>query len=218
MTYAGRLDPMASGLLLILAGEEIKNKEKYLTLSKEYEFEVLFSIATDTRDILGKIISFRIDTKIDRKSLEKKIKNNLKFFIGKFMQNYPVYSSKTIKHARAGKKVRESDHIVEVKKLKLIKFRTISASNLLKNIEGRVGKVEGDFRQNEILRTWRAKLTDSKEVFTLASFRVECGSGMYVRALAHDLGNRIKLPTLAFRIKRVKIGKWHRASNQNIKS
>ena len=28
MTYAGRLDPMASGILLILAGDEIKNKEK----------------------------------------------------------------------------------------------------------------------------------------------------------------------------------------------
>ena len=41
MTYAGRLDPMASGLILILAGEETKNKEKYLTLDKEYSFEVL---------------------------------------------------------------------------------------------------------------------------------------------------------------------------------
>ena len=28
MTYAGRLDPMATGLLLVLAGEETKNKEK----------------------------------------------------------------------------------------------------------------------------------------------------------------------------------------------
>ena len=30
MTYAGRLDPMASGLLLVLVGDEVKNKEKYL--------------------------------------------------------------------------------------------------------------------------------------------------------------------------------------------
>ena len=37
MTYAGRLDPMASGLLLVLAGEEIKNKEKYLGLDTEYQ-------------------------------------------------------------------------------------------------------------------------------------------------------------------------------------
>ncbi|MCE9548798.1 tRNA pseudouridine(55) synthase TruB, partial [Candidatus Nomurabacteria bacterium] len=51
MTYAGRLDPMASGLLLALAGEETKNKEKYLKLKKEYDFEVLFGFATDTYDI-----------------------------------------------------------------------------------------------------------------------------------------------------------------------
>ncbi|MDQ3244755.1 MAG: tRNA pseudouridine(55) synthase TruB, partial [bacterium] len=55
MTYAGRLDPMASGLLIILAGEECKNKEKYLRLDKEYNFEVLFGFATDTYDILGKV-------------------------------------------------------------------------------------------------------------------------------------------------------------------
>ena len=41
MTYAGRLDPIASGLLLILAGEEIKNKEKYLNLNTIRVFEIL---------------------------------------------------------------------------------------------------------------------------------------------------------------------------------
>ena len=30
MTYAGRLDPMAEGLMVVLVGEECKNKEKYL--------------------------------------------------------------------------------------------------------------------------------------------------------------------------------------------
>ena len=53
MTYAGRLDPMASGLLIVLAGEETKNKEKYLNLDKEYLFEVLFGFKTVTYDFLG---------------------------------------------------------------------------------------------------------------------------------------------------------------------
>ena len=56
MTYAGRLDPMAEGLLLVLVGEECKKKEDYLYLSKEYEIEVLFGFETDTADVLGKII------------------------------------------------------------------------------------------------------------------------------------------------------------------
>jgi len=57
MTYAGRLDPLAEGLLLVLTGEECKNKEKYLGLDKEYEVDVLFGFATDTYDILGKVLS-----------------------------------------------------------------------------------------------------------------------------------------------------------------
>ena len=53
MTYAGRLDPVAEGELLILIGEECKNKEKYLGLDKEYEVEILLGLTTDTYDILG---------------------------------------------------------------------------------------------------------------------------------------------------------------------
>ena len=55
MTYAGRLDPMAEGLLIILIGEECKNKEKYLGLDKTYEFKILVGFSTDTYDLLGMI-------------------------------------------------------------------------------------------------------------------------------------------------------------------
>src|SRR5690242_6674833 len=53
MTYAGRLDPMAEGLLLVLSGELVKEKEKYLDLPKTYIVEVLWGVETDTLDILG---------------------------------------------------------------------------------------------------------------------------------------------------------------------
>ena len=53
MTYAGRLDPLAEGVLLILAGNAVYEKEKYLKLDKEYEAEILFGFNTDTYDIFG---------------------------------------------------------------------------------------------------------------------------------------------------------------------
>jgi len=34
VTYAGRLDPMAEGLMILLIGSEVKEKEKYLNLIK----------------------------------------------------------------------------------------------------------------------------------------------------------------------------------------
>ncbi|MFA6227119.1 MAG: hypothetical protein WC631_01385 [Candidatus Paceibacterota bacterium] len=57
MTYAGRLDPLAEGILLVLVGEECKNKDKYLGLDKEYEVTVLFGFATDSFDVLGLVNS-----------------------------------------------------------------------------------------------------------------------------------------------------------------
>lgn len=210
MTYAGRLDPMASGLLLVLLGEEVREKEKYLKLGKEYAFEVLFGFATDTYDILGYVTHAKIPKNIKLNKLKQEIKENLKFFKGKFRQNYPAFSSKTIRKVRMGNQVPTSSHTVEVKSLKFLKLRTISTKKLLKDIERRVAKVEGDFRQKEILKIWRNYLMHFKGSIFLASFYVKCTAGMYVRALANDLGKKIKIPALAYSIKRTKIGKWQR--------
>lgn len=213
MTYAGRLDPMASGSLLILAGEETKNKEKYLNKDKEYEFEVLFGFSTDTFDILGKI-SARQDLagsrEVNVKELEKEIKKNLKSFVGESMQKYPMYSSKAVKgrplfsYARNGEDVEIPERKIFIYKLKLEKIRTIDNKKLFKNIEKRIKKVNGDFRQKEILKIWQNKLQGNNKFFVV-SFKTKCSSGTYVRNIAHSLGEKLDIPSLAFSIKRTKI-------------
>ncbi len=216
MTYAGRLDPMASGLLLVLAGDETKNKEKYLGLDKEYDFEVLFGFATDTYDILGKILS-KVSINITIKDLGKKIKENLSKFKGKFIQKYPLYSSKTVngrqlfEYGRSGEEVEIPEREVAVKSLKFIKLKKLKASKLLKDVEKRISKVNGDFRQKEILDIWNKNLsTNKEEIFYIASFHAKCSSGTYVRGIANSLGEEIGIPALAYSIKRTKIGKFAR--------
>ncbi len=59
LSYAGRLDPMASGKLLVLIGDECKNQAEYHGLDKEYEFSVLFGISSDTQDVLGRLTTER---------------------------------------------------------------------------------------------------------------------------------------------------------------
>ena len=214
MTYAGRLDPMASGVLIILIGEECKNKERYLGLGKEYEFEVLFGFATDTYDILGKICARKDLAQI--KDLEKEIKKNLKFFKGKIVQKYPIYSSKTVagkqlhEYARAGEEVEAPEREVDVKTLKFKKLRKISSKTLLNNIEKRIAKINGDFRQKEILKIWKRELNpvSSKKGFYVGSFSARVSSGTYIRTISHDLGNHLGIPALAFTIKRTKVGKF----------
>ncbi|MBP6883997.1 MAG: hypothetical protein KBC06_02085 [Candidatus Pacebacteria bacterium] len=219
MTYAGRLDPMASGLLVVLVGDEVHNKDKYLGLSKEYVFDVLFGFDTDSYDILGKIKRSKLVKNIEISDFEKKIKTNLKFFKGKFIQKYPVYSSRTVngrplfEYARKGVKLIPPEREVHVRSLVFKKIEVIDAESLLKNIQKRVSRVQGDFRQNEILKVWEKKLVKNKNHFFVANFHIKCESGTYVRAIAHDLGEKVGVPALAFSIKRTKIGKWSNISS-----
>lgn len=212
MTYAGRLDPMANGVLLVLAGEETKNKEKYLNLDKEYSFEILFGFSTDTYDILGKITKAR-NFIIKKEDLEKTIKKELKNFKGKLTQTYPIYSSKTVsgkqlfQYAREGEIVEIPEREIDVKKINLIKIKRIKGDALKNKIHKRIGSVVGDFRQKEILKIWDKNI-NTQSCYSIASLNIKCGSGTYVRGIANSLGENINIPTLAWSIKRTKVGRY----------
>jgi len=94
MTYAGRLDPLAEGELLILTGEECKNKEKYLGLDKEYKVEILLGASTDTGDVMG-IINKQAKTARPCLAVSQ-VKDVLQRFVGKVSWSYPAFSSKTV--------------------------------------------------------------------------------------------------------------------------
>src|SRR5258708_1099484 len=59
-TYLGRLDPMADGVLLAATGNDAKRRDDFLNLDKEYDFTAIFGFATDSYDVLGKIL--RVET------------------------------------------------------------------------------------------------------------------------------------------------------------
>ncbi len=204
-TYAGRLDPVAEGLLLILTGNEKKNKEKYLKLDKEYEVEVLFGFTTDSYDILGKVE--KVGEKFSLDNFSQKI---LKSFVGKFSQKYPAYSSKFWEKARTGKlKDKEiSSKDVEIKSIKLLSEKEITKKSLEKYILDSIKLVKGDFRQKEIIKTWQKELAKSKlKRFPVIKIKVRCTSGTYMRSLANNIGEKIGVPALALDIKRVRIGR-----------
>ncbi|NCS99791.1 hypothetical protein GW765_02310 [Candidatus Parcubacteria bacterium] len=200
MTYAGRLDPIATGDLLVLTGEECKKKDEYLGLDKEYEATVLLGFQTDSYDVLG------IPSKI---GLKENFEEELKSMIGKFTQSYPPYSSKTIngrqlhEYARAG----EIDGLdiptkeVEIYSIENISIEDISNSELLDEIAETVDSVSGDFRQNEIKSRWKDVLDNTEDTYKLVSFTVKVSSGTYIRSIANNLGGSL------LRLQRTKIFK-----------
>lgn len=224
MTYAGRLDPMAEGLLIILVGDECKNKEKYLSLDKEYEVEIVFGISTDTYDALGLVNSADLLANELQKTDLDRVVNSFSKYTGKSKQKYPPYSSKTVGGEQLHTLARRNElpanmpeKEVEIYSIDILKRAEISASELLKRIEIGIQRVKGDFRQEEILTRWREVLglregnnspaRNSGTKFQTLKIKVSCSSGTYMRSLADKIGQDLKVGAFALSIKRTKIGK-----------
>jgi tRNA U55 pseudouridine synthase TruB len=95
LTYAGRLDPMAEGLLIVLSGKAVFMKEQFIGLSKTYEVEIVWGFETDTLDVLGILSRVTLDNS-PRVALGEEVKEELSKKVGKFQQKYPAYSSRTV--------------------------------------------------------------------------------------------------------------------------
>ncbi len=222
MTYAGRLDPLATGLLIVLTGEDVHKKEEWNGLSKTYHFEILFGVATDTGDILGdfshteksdgeKFFSEAEKFSPARTRNKQEITKAISSFLGKQSQNYPMYSSKTVdgiplwQYAREGKEVVLPNHQVEIFNINVVGFEEKNSADLLQEIKERITKVNGDFRQQEILQTWQHFLQNKEEHFLIAKCVATVSSGTYIRQLCIDIGEKIGIPALAWRIERTEI-------------
>lgn len=227
MTYAGRLDPMAEGLLIVLSGEECKEKDKYLGLDKEYEFEILVGFSTDTYDLLGKIThamkSFLVE-ELKPEQIIEKIKEVLPEFTGEIKQDYPAYSSKTVEGeplfslSKSGSiPTLLPSHIVNIHNIEINQnFQIKSQSDLLVDILKRIDKVNPnfDFRQKEIKNLWQESLV-FKDYFIL-KLKVHVSSGTYIRQLVHDISTRIDVPLVTYSIKRTKVGEYEIDSINNL--
>jgi len=226
MTYAGRLDPLARGVLLILIGDECLKKDEYLALPKEYELTVLFGFATDTYDVMGKVTEGSNDETPSPQSVSmghsplaggEELTRVLSSFVGRITQAYPPYSSRTVggkplfQWAREDKldEITIPSHDVFVDNIEILSLKSISGASLLKKISKDVGSVSGDFRQQEILELWTKHLADKKEsIFQTVKLKIKCSSGVYVRSIANDLGKSLGIPALALDIVRTKIGDY----------
>ncbi|MFA6999867.1 MAG: hypothetical protein WC241_01995 [Candidatus Paceibacterota bacterium] len=214
ITYAGRLDPLAEGVLLILVGDECNKKDEYLNFPKVYEVEVLFGFATDTYDVMGKLGQTISNSTSDYVSCIQKI---LPEFIGKINQSYPPYSSRPVNGkplfmwAREGKldEIKIPTHNVQIDNIEIIGENNYLGSQLLSKIKEDIGKVKGDFRQEEILKIWEKELKDKQgEKYPVIKLRISCGSGSYMRSIANDIGENLGIPTLALKIIRTKVGEY----------
>lgn len=220
LAYAGRLDPMAHGKLLILIGEECKKQTTYHHLDKKYEFEVLFGLRSDTGDVLGMIEECAVGT------IEKNaIAGITKDLVGPIELAYPHFSSKTVD----GKPLylwtleeRLNEISIPTKRSRVYQLsctgvREIPQDALFSSVRKKIAtlpqvieesKALGrDFRRKDVLSSWDViEKTYTKKTFTIASFTCICSSGTYMRSLSERIAQKLGTCGLACDIHRSKIG------------
>jgi tRNA pseudouridine55 synthase len=213
LSYAGRLDPMAEGVLLCLVGSANKRRDTYLDLGKEYMLDILFGFSTDTYDILGRVTDTGDATALTKAALQQALNE----FRGHVNQEYPPYSSKTVEGKSLFEWARNNalssillpSRSVTIYHLDIMSLYKVKEPQLLSYIEESVGKVSGDFRQEEILAAWRRNLkTKGTREFPCATVKIECSSGTYARSIAHGVGKELGIPALALHILRTQAGEY----------
>lgn len=213
LSYAGRLDPMAEGVMITLVGSANKMRDAYLDMSKEYVLDILFGFSTDTYDVLGRMMESGDTDLVTKKAVEQ----GLNEYRGHVAQEYPPYSSKAVEGKSLFQWAREGaigalvlpKKTVTVYDITLEGMYKLKEPALLAYIEHGIEKVHGDFRQEEIISTWKRNLrTDGTREFPCATVRISCSSGTYARSIAHGLGQDLGVPALALHILRTKVGDY----------
>lgn len=122
--HAGTLDPLASGLLLVLFGEATKFAGPFLDDDKEYRFTLRLGERTATGDAEGEVLERRA-----AEVGEAAVRDVLPSFQGELDQVPPMYSAlksegrPLYELARQGKTVSRRPRRIRVSRLELVAFQ-----------------------------------------------------------------------------------------------
>jgi len=175
--HAGTLDPLATGVLIVLVGKATKRQSEFMGLEKEYEVVTRFGEVSDTYDVEGKVQEG--DRKAALHLQEQDIRGALKQFVGEIEQTVPPYSAVHVKGQRLYKLARQG---------KLAGVTLPKKKVLVKEFE--------------LLQFTPAKSGQSPT----ARFRIVCSKGTYIRSLIHDLGQALGCGAVVSELRRTRVG------------
>lgn len=122
--HAGTLDPMATGLLIMLIGKATKISQYLISLDKEYEGTIELGKVTDSQDAQGQVM----ETKPVPALTETELRTAMQGFLGDQYQTPPMYSAIKIdgvplyKSARKGEEIEREPRFIRVSEFELTRF------------------------------------------------------------------------------------------------
>lgn len=212
--YMGTLDPLASGILLVLLGEATKIARFLEDLPKEYIGTFKLGILTDTLDIKGKILE---RTPVPDLTPDR-VKEVIKRFKGEIYQTPPAFSAlsrggvRLYKLARAGIRVKPKPRLVKIHKIELLEFNPpfltirvlVSKGTYIRSLIRDIGETLGTFATLTSLKRTRIgefRLEDSVSLSSLDRGKIGSLLIPIDRALYH-------LPTIVLKdTKKIIFGK-----------
>jgi tRNA U55 pseudouridine synthase TruB len=222
LAYAGRLDPMASGTLLILVGDECKKQERYHAFDKAYTVELLLGVSSDTGDVLG-ITQFETDPPLLTEAACRRV---LTAFEGPVELSYPHFSAKTVR----GKPLhmwtlegRLGEIEVPIKRSKIHRLvyaglRTVSRDEIARTVHAKIELIPPvtdprkalgeDFRRDAVRAGWNAFQAAGAHSYQILSFTCIASSGTYMRSLSERIAEALETRGLAYSIHRTRIGRY----------
>lgn len=121
--HAGTLDPLATGVLVVLLGQAVRVSEYVMELRKAYRSEIVLGVATTTYDAEGEVTSAS-----PVNVTEEQIREALGRFVGEIEQTPPPFSAAKVggerayRLARRGQTVTIASRPAMVHRIELLRF------------------------------------------------------------------------------------------------
>ncbi len=148
--HAGTLDPMATGLLIMLIGKATRISQYLISLDKEYEGTIQLGQTTDSQDADGEVVETRPVPPLT----EAEVRATMQSFLGDQYQMPPMYSAIKIdgvplyKSARKGEEIAREPRFIRVMSFDLTRFAPPQLDFRLRSSKGTyVRTIAHDFGQ-----------------------------------------------------------------------
>ena len=178
--HTGTLDPAATGVLPLVLGRATRLARFLSADTKSYEAVVRFGFATDTRDAQGSPLGPCHEGPLPARDA---IEAQLAAFRGTFLQQPPAYSAKKIGGSAATPwRARGAGRRTEPSRPRAPTALPAPSTVTVHRLD--IVSVEPDG----------------------VTLRIDCSAGFYVRALAHDLGDRLGVGAHLAALRRTRSG------------
>lgn len=187
--HTGTLDPLATGLLVLVIGDYTKRAQEFSKLDKTYEVIMKLGATSTTGDAEGEIKNFTPVTgwhpvKPKFSLVEKVIKS----FVGQIDQVPPAYSAikvdgqRAYKLARAGREVK-----LEARKVKIYEITDVEF--ILPMVQ-------------------KSTIVDASTMISEVKFTAKVSSGTYIRSLVENIGTKLGTGAYMTELKRTEVGQF----------